>query len=272
MDITFFEQDPYFHHAVIQGETWDDFQPHHASSPTLYSRPSNMLPLLPTPAIFPLYLHILHPCLVSNDSSEMSITTSSIPTPNTILEKEEISNSTSPALDDFPIAIWNGVTQCTKHPIQRFVGYGSLMPSFEAFTANLDEHVPSGIDEALKDPKWRKAVEEEICALEKNATWTVTDLPQGKNGCWLFHKNLCTCGKTQHYSEEEVYMKVQPGLKSVEGSKKVCKLNRLLYGLKQSPRAWFERFTKVILKNGYKKSIADHTLFVKVTSKDKELS
>ena len=36
-----------------------------------------------------------------------------------------------------------------------------------------------------------------------------------------------------------------------------------LYGLKQSPRAWFDRFTKVVLKLGYKQGQADHTLFVK---------
>ncbi|KAA3466547.1 Cysteine-rich RLK (receptor-like protein kinase) 8 [Gossypium australe] len=70
--------------------------------------------------------------------------------------------------------------------------------------------------------------------------------------------------------EEEVYMKLPPGLKSVERSNKVCKFNRSLYGLKQSPRVWFERFTKVILKNGYKQSLTDHTLFIKVTSTNKK--
>ena len=36
---------------------------------------------------------------------------------------------------------------------------------------------------------------------------------------------------------------------SVEG--KVCRLKKLLYGLKQSSRAWFERFTKYVRKIGY---------------------
>ncbi|RVW98396.1 Retrovirus-related Pol polyprotein from transposon RE1 [Vitis vinifera] len=43
----------------------------------------------------------------------------------------------------------------------------------------------------------------------------------------------------------------------------VCKLQKSLYGLKQSPRAWFDRFTKAVLKLGYKQGQADHTLFVK---------
>ena len=43
----------------------------------------------------------------------------------------------------------------------------------------------------------------------------------------------------------------------------MCKLKKSLYGLKQSPRAWFERFTKVVMKNRYFQCQADHTLFTK---------
>ena len=44
---------------------------------------------------------------------------------------------------------------------------------------------------------------------------------------------------------------------------KVCKLKNALYGLKQSPRAWFGRFAKVIKESGYKQSQGDNTLFIK---------
>ena len=43
-------------------------------------------------------------------------------------------------------------------------------------------------------------------------------------------------------------------------SNKVCKLKKALYWLKQSPRAWFERFAKVMKEFGYKQSQDDHTL------------
>ena len=44
---------------------------------------------------------------------------------------------------------------------------------------------------------------------------------------------------------------------------KVCKLNKTLYGLKQSPRAWFGRFSKFMKRIGYKQSDTYHTLFIK---------
>jgi len=36
-----------------------------------------------------------------------------------------------------------------------------------------------------------------------------------------------------------------------------------LYGLKQSPRAWFGRFTNSMKAFGYQQSSSDHTLFIK---------
>nr|CAN68477.1 hypothetical protein VITISV_029627 [Vitis vinifera] len=59
--------------------------------------------------------------------------------------------------------------------------------------------------------------------------------------------------------DEEIYMNIPPRF---EGNK-VCKLKKALYGLKQSPRAWFERFTKVMKESRYKQSQGDHTLFIK---------
>lgn len=47
---------------------------------------------------------------------------------------------------------------------------------------------------------------------------------------------------------------------------KVCKLKKSLYGLKQSLRAWFGRFTKAMKAYGYWQSNSDHTLFIKKKS------
>ena len=46
--------------------------------------------------------------------------------------------------------------------------------------------------------------------------------------------------------EEEVYMDLPPDFDLEQKNGKVCRLKKLLYGLKQSSRAWFDRFTRVI--------------------------
>lgn len=63
--------------------------------------------------------------------------------------------------------------------------------------------------------------------------------------------------------EEEIYMEIPPDFEFESTTNKVCRLKKSLYGLKQSPRAWFHRFTTVLKEDGYTQGQADHTLFVK---------
>ena len=51
--------------------------------------------------------------------------------------------------------------------------------------------------------------------------------------------------------EEEVLMMLPPRFCKDEEETRVWKLKKSLYGLKQSPRAWFDRFAKVIKNQGY---------------------
>ncbi|GJW51621.1 putative RNA-directed DNA polymerase [Tanacetum coccineum] len=62
--------------------------------------------------------------------------------------------------------------------------------------------------------------------------------------------------------KKEVYMEAPPGFSQHFKHREVCKLKKSLYGLKQSPRAWFGRFTLAMKKYGYKQSNSDHTLFL----------
>ncbi|KAK7250808.1 hypothetical protein RIF29_33507 [Crotalaria pallida] len=64
---------------------------------------------------------------------------------------------------------------------------------------------------------------------------------------------------------EEVYMKLPPGLEVYDPSL-VCKLQKSLYGLKQASRQWHEKLTGVLVSIGYRKSVADHSLFLKSTT------
>lgn len=62
--------------------------------------------------------------------------------------------------------------------------------------------------------------------------------------------------------EEEVYMDPLPGFEGKYKSK-ICRLRKPLYGLKQSPSAWFERFTQFVKKQGYVQGQADRTMFIR---------
>lgn len=85
------------------------------------------------------------------------------------------------------------------------------------------------------------------------------------NSNWPLHqldvKNAFLNGELS----EEVYMDIPPGFEDQQTRGKVCKLKKSLYGLKQSPLAWFSRFSQVLKKFGYSQSQAYHTLFSKLS-------
>ena len=65
---------------------------------------------------------------------------------------------------------------------------------------------------------------------------------------------------------DEVYIEQPPGFVAQGESGLVCKLGRSLYGLKQSPRAWFSRFNSVVQEFGMIRSTTDHPVFYHHTS------
>ncbi|WKA05207.1 hypothetical protein VitviT2T_023186 [Vitis vinifera] len=80
---------------------------------------------------------------------------------------------------------------------------------------------------------------------------------------WSLHqfdiKNVFLHGELK----EEVFMTLPPGFCKEKEETRVCKLKKSLYGLKQSPRVWFDRFAKVIKNQGYQQGQSDHTMFFK---------
>ena len=67
---------------------------------------------------------------------------------------------------------------------------------------------------------------------------------------------------------EEVFMVPPPGFEMNFGSW-VCRLRKALYRLKQSPHAWFYKFTIVVKAQGYTQGQSDHTLFYKYVNAEK---
>ncbi|KAK1618276.1 hypothetical protein QYE76_023793 [Lolium multiflorum] len=61
---------------------------------------------------------------------------------------------------------------------------------------------------------------------------------------------------------EDVYMQQPPGFEDSRYPSHVCKLQRAIYGLKQSPRAWYARLSARLFQLGFVPSKADTSLFI----------
>ncbi|KAL0324918.1 UNVERIFIED_CONTAM: Retrovirus-related Pol polyprotein from transposon RE2 [Sesamum radiatum] len=96
---------------------------------------------------------------------------------------------------------------------------------------------PIEFEEAVKSEKWRRVMDVEMEAIQKNKTWELTELPKGAN-------------KPRGY--------IQRGKEA-----KVYKLKKAVYGLKQAPRAWYSRIDAYFMKERFEKCDYEHTLFIK---------
>nr|GEY87712.1 ribonuclease H-like domain-containing protein [Tanacetum cinerariifolium] len=90
-----------------------------------------------------------------------------------------------------------------------------------------NSHIPKNPSDALKDPRWRNAMDNEYNALVKN-----------------------------------VYMHQHPGFVDSRYPHRVYLLQKSLYGLKQAPRAWFQRFAGYATRVGFSHSRCDSSLFI----------
>eukprot|EP00253_Pinus_taeda_P029437 PITA_29437 len=128
---------------------------------------------------------------------------------------------------------------------------------------------------------------DEMASLHKNEAWDLMELSAGRkpiDSKWVFKKKTNAEGKVEKYKarlvakeqmnvktaflhgdlEEEIYMKEPEGF-AVKGKKElVCKLKKSLYGLKQSPRIWYQKFDTFIRGLGFTRSKEDHSVYFKL--------
>ncbi|GJZ31599.1 putative ribonuclease H-like domain-containing protein [Tanacetum coccineum] len=63
--------------------------------------------------------------------------------------------------------------------------------------------------------------------------------------------------------EEEVYVCQPPSFEDPQFPDKVYKVEKALYGLHQAPRAWYETLSTYLIENGFRRGTIDKTLFIK---------
>ena len=82
---------------------------------------------------------------------------------------------------DILVAKRKGIRSCTSHLISNFVNYEHLSSSVLAFvTKSAGVEIPNTMEEALKNPEWRRAIMEEMQAIKKKNTWDVVQRPKDK--------------------------------------------------------------------------------------------
>ena len=78
-----------------------------------------------------------------------------------------------------------------------------LSEPLKAFAHTLSScQILSSVKEALTNPKWAQAIKEELEALQKNNTWVLGVLPEGKKtvGCkWIFSIKYKVDGSINRY-------------------------------------------------------------------------
>ena len=237
-----------------------------------------------------------------------------IDTPNQSHAKDGLAVVFEPPSKQLPPCQTRGIPKPTykpelsskvKYPMSHYVSNHHLSESNKSFVNQLfTVSIPNSVQEALVDPRWKAAMNEEMKSLQTNETWELVDCPPRKKPVgyrWVYivkHKEdgtikrfkarLVAKGYTQTYGidytdtfaliakintvrvllslatnldwslqqfdvkntflhgelSEEVYMDLAPGCMTPEvHCRKVCKLKKSLYRLKQSTRAWFGRFT-----------------------------
>ena len=77
-----------------------------------------------------------------------------------------------------------------KYPMSHYVSNHHLSESNKSFVNQLSTvSIPNNVQEALADPRWKAAMNEEMKSLQKNEMLELVDRPPGKkpDGCrWLY--------------------------------------------------------------------------------------
>ena len=83
-----------------------------------------------------------------------------------------------------------GLSSKVKYPMSHYVSNNRLSESNKSFVNQLSTvSIPNSVQEALADPRWKAAMNEEMKSLQKNETWELVDRPLGKKlvGCrWVY--------------------------------------------------------------------------------------
>ncbi|RDY13528.1 hypothetical protein CR513_01535, partial [Mucuna pruriens] len=225
----------------------------------------------------------------------------SCPLPSTDPTPDPLPSSPSHDSDiGWPIALRKGI-RSTRNPHPIYLSYHRLSPSYFSFVSSISSiTIPKSVCEALDHPGRRQAMiaigcrwvftikvapnssidrlkarlvakgYTQVYGLDYGDTFSPVAkitiirllLAMAAIRHWPLHqldiKNAFLHGDL----DEEIYMEQPPGFVAQGESSLVCKLRRSLYGLKQSPRAWFGKFSQYLFNHFQTKDLVHLKYFL----------
>ncbi|GJR51111.1 retrovirus-related pol polyprotein from transposon TNT 1-94 [Tanacetum coccineum] len=181
------------------------------------------------------------------------------------------------------------------HPLETVIGslnertLRSQVQNQSNFFCFVSTVEPKNVKEAIQDESWTMAMQEELNQFKSNDVWSLVPPPKNQTIIgtkWVFTSKLDENGVvsrnkarlvTQGYNQQqgidfdETYAPVAR-LESIrillayaysEKPNHVFKLKKALYGVKQAPRAWYDRLKAFLIDHEYTMGLVDNTLFTK---------
>ncbi|GKA50310.1 retrovirus-related pol polyprotein from transposon TNT 1-94 [Tanacetum coccineum] len=206
---------------------------------------------------------------------------------------------------------WISLGRWTKdHPIANVIGDPSRSVStrkqletdamwcyFDAFLTLVE---PKNFKQAMTEPSWIDAMQEEIHEFERLKVWELVPCPDNVfliKLKWIYKVKTDESGGVlknkarlvaQGFRQEEgidfeesfslvarieairifVYVSQPEGFVDQDNPSHVYKLKKALYGLKQAPRAWYDMLSSFLISQQFSKGVVDPTLFIRHAGND----
>ncbi|GKD72609.1 retrovirus-related pol polyprotein from transposon TNT 1-94 [Tanacetum coccineum] len=155
------------------------------------------------------------------------------------------------------------------------------------FDAFLTLAKPKNFKQAMIEPSWIDAMQEEIHKFERLEVWELVSCPDNESSApvarieaiRIFVANAAQKNMTIYQMDvktaflngelkEEVYVSQPEGFVDQDNPSHVYKLKKALYGLKQAPRAWYDMLSSFLISQQFSKGTVDPTLFTRHAGND----
>ncbi|GJQ92465.1 retrotransposon protein, putative, ty1-copia subclass [Tanacetum coccineum] len=132
-----------------------------------------------------------------------------------------------------------------------------------------DLNKPANYKATMLDPKsnkWPNAMNAEMQSMKDNQVCRLVDLPPNSIMVFYDYEIWQMDVKTaflNSYLDEDIYMVQLEGFVDPKHPKKVCKLQRSIYGHKQASRSWNKRFDEEIKRFGFTQNLDEPCVYQK---------